>query len=469
MSILDELKITKKQLVMLAVFLLAAFVGILNQTLLSPALPSIMIYMNVDASTAQWLTTAFTLVNAIMVPITAFLIDRFSTKGLFEFSTLIFFAGTVIAAISQSFIVLLAGRILQAVGAGILMPMVQVVMLTTISRQHRGMVMGIFGLIIGFAPIIGPTAAGIIVDKLNWHALFFIVAPLMLICSVIGYFTLENVNERKDISLDKLSVVLSTLGFGGLLYGFSDIGSAGLNAVAFIVIAVGFISLFFFFTRQLKLEQPMLKVDILKNKTFLMGTIITMIVQAALMVGTVITPIYVQTIRGYSATISGMLLLPGALVTAVFSIIAGKIFDQRGPRGLAICGYALLVIGNAGFTVLNDQTSLAYLCSMFAIRSLGIALVNMPLNTWSLNALDNSIIAHGTALNNTFRQVAGSLGTAILVTVMSIATSCQAASMAEMEAMTFGINTSYMCSTVLTIIGLVLTIVYVKKPKNEVK
>ena len=237
MSFLDELKITKKQLVMLVVFLLAAFVGILNQTLLSPALPSIMVYMDIDASTAQWLTTAFTLVNAIMVPITAFLIDRFSTKGLFLFSTLIFFVGTVIAAVSQSFIVLLSGRILQAVGAGILMPMVQVVMLTIISRQHRGMVMGIFGLIIGFAPIIGPTSAGIIVDKLNWHALFVLVAPLMLLCSVIGYFTLENVNERKDISLDKLSVILSTLGFGGLLYGFSDIGSAGLNAVAFIVIA----------------------------------------------------------------------------------------------------------------------------------------------------------------------------------------------------------------------------------------
>ena len=469
MSFLDELKITKKQLVMLVVFLLAAFVGILNQTLLSPALPSIMVYMDIDASTAQWLTTAFTLVNAIMVPITAFLLDRFSTKGLFLFSTLIFFVGTVIAAVSQSFIVLLSGRILQAVGAGILMPMVQVVMLTIISRQHRGMVMGIFGLIIGFAPIIGPTSAGIIVDKLNWHALFVLVAPLMLLCSVIGYFTLENVNERKDISLDKLSVILSTLGFGGLLYGFSDIGSAGLNAVAFIVIAVGFISLFFFFTRQLKLEQPMLRVDILKNKTFLMGTIVTMIVQAALMVGTVITPIYVQTIRGYSATVSGMLLLPGALMTAIFSIIAGKIFDKRGPRGLAITGYTLLVIGSAGFTVLNDHTSIAYLCFMFAIRSLGIALVNMPLNTWALNALDNKLISHGTALSNTFRQVAGSLGTAILVTVMSIVSNYKMSSTTELDAMTFGINSSYMCSTILTVIGLVLTIVYVKDQKNKVR
>ena len=466
MSFLDDLKITKKQLVVLLVFLLAAFVGVLNQTILSPALPSIMAYMNVDAATAQWLTTAFTLVNAIMVPITAYLIDRFSTKTLFEFSTLIFFVGTVIAAVSSSFFVLLSGRILQAVGAGILMPMVQVVMLTMISRQHRGTVMGVFGLIIGFAPAIGPTASGIIVDKLDWHALFVIVAPLMLICSIIGFFALENLNERKDISLDKLSVILSTIGFGGLLYGFSDIGSAGLNTTAFIVIAVGFISLIFFFKRQVALEQPMLKVDILKNKVFLMGTIITMIVQAALLVGTVITPIYVQTIRGYSATVSGMLLLPGALITAIGGIIAGKIFDIRGPRGLAILGYTLLVIGSAGFTVLDDQTSLAYLCVMFAIRSLGISLVNMPLNTWALNSLDNSLISHGTALSNTFRQVAGSLGTAILVTVMSIVSSYKLSSMPELEAMNYGINAAYMCATILTVIGLVLTIVTVKSNKK---
>ena len=291
MSVLKKLGLTKKQLVMITVFTFAAFVGILNQTLLSPALPSIMKELGIDASTAQWLTTAFTMVNAIMIPVTAFLIDRYTTRALFTFSSVVFALGSLMAAVSTNFPLLLGGRILQAMGAGIMMPMLQVVMLIMIKREYRGMVMGVFGLIICFAPMIGPTVAGIIVDQYNWHILFWIITPLMLLICLLGLATLENVGERKDVSLDKLSVILSTMGFGGLLYGFSAIGSYGIHATALLVIAVGAVSLVFFFRRQLAIANPMLQVRVLKNRQFLTGTIITMIVQAAMMVASVIVPI----------------------------------------------------------------------------------------------------------------------------------------------------------------------------------
>lgn len=172
------------------------------------------------------------------------------------------------AAVSTNFPLLLGGRILQAMGAGIMMPMLQVVMLIMIKREYRGMVMGVFGLIICFAPMIGPTVAGIIVDQYNWHILFWIIAPLMLLICLLGLATLENVGERKDVSLDKLSVILSTMGFGGLLYGFSAIGSYGIHATALLVIAVGAVSLVFFFRRQLAIANPMLQVRVLKTDNF---------------------------------------------------------------------------------------------------------------------------------------------------------------------------------------------------------
>ena len=451
MSVLKKLGLTKKQLVMITVFTFAAFVGILNQTLLSPALPSIMKELGIDASTAQWLTTAFTMVNAIMIPVTAFLIDRYTTRALFTFSSVVFALGSLMAAVSTNFPLLLGGRILQAMGAGIMMPMLQVVMLIMIKREYRGMVMGVFGLIICFAPMIGPTVAGIIVDQYNWHILFWIIAPLMLLICLLGLATLENVGERKDVSLDKLSVILSTMGFGGLLYGFSAIGSYGIHAIALLVIAVGAVSLVFFFRRQLAIANPMLQVRVLKNRQFLTGTIITMIVQAAMMVASVIVPIYIQTVRGYSATVSGLMMLPGAIVS--------------GPRGLAISGAALLCIGSTAFVFLTDSTPIWYLCVMFMVRSLGMSFLNMPLNTWALNALDNNIIAHGTALGNTFRQVSGSLGTAVLITVMSIVSSANADELGANEAMLFGIDVTFGVAAVLSFICLVLSIWKVKDKK----
>ena len=223
--------LSRKQIVMLAVLVFGTFVTVLNQTVVAPALPSVMAEMSVDASTAQWLTTGFTLVNAIMIPITAFLTDRFTTKRLFLVPMVIFTAGSALAGWGPSFAVLLLGRLVQAAGAGILMPLVMTVLMWTVPVDKRGTAMGLFGIVIAFGPAIGPTVAGVIIDRYTWHDMFYIITALSAVVVLIGAFVLQKGGEtKKDVTLDVPSVILSSLGFGGLLYGLSTIGSYGLRA-----------------------------------------------------------------------------------------------------------------------------------------------------------------------------------------------------------------------------------------------
>ena len=264
---LNEIGVTKEVIIINAVMILAGFMGILNQTLLTPALPSIMAEMKVDASTVQWLTTGYMLVNGIMVPITAFLIDRFTTRKLFFAAMSMFSAGTFFAAISTDFSIVMVARVLQAAGCGIMMPMGQVIMLLTVPRQYRGTGMGMIGIVFGVAPCVGPVLAGVIIDAFNWHMLFYGLLPLTILTMMIAYFYLDNFGEPKDVHLDIPSVILSTLGFGGLLYSFSAIGSSGFNTVVLVSLTVGTIALVFFFCGWLGVKETSLIIDILKKGT----------------------------------------------------------------------------------------------------------------------------------------------------------------------------------------------------------
>ena len=385
------------------------FVTVLNQTLVTPALPSIMTEMNVDAATAQWLTTGFTLVNAIMIPITAYLIDRYSTRNLFTVSMLIFTVGSALSGWGPNFPVLLAGRLLQAAGAGILMPMVMTVLMLTFPPERRGSAMGLFGIVIAFAPAIGPSAAGFVIDVYNWHVLFWIVVALSAAGIICAWFALKSApkNESKNLPLDKPSVALSTIGFGGRLYGFSTIGSNGLNIADAAITLVGAIVVALFFRRQLKMDRPMLEVRVLANRKFLVGTIIGMLVQGALLAAGILMPIYLQSYLGYSATISGLVILPGAIVMGAMGPIAGRLFDKHGPRVLSLIGTSALTLSTLAFAFLGDSTGLIYLTILYTVRMFSLSLVNMPITTWAMNALDNSLMNHGTSVNNTLRQVAG--------------------------------------------------------------
>lgn len=461
---LEKFGLNRKMIMINAVMLFGAFITILNQTLLTPALPSIMRDMDIDAATAQWLTTGFMLVNGIMIPITAYLIDRFSTRNLFFFSMSLFTLGTALASVSTTFPMILAARLLQAAGAGVLMPMGQTIMLLTLPRQYRGVGMGIIGLVIGVAPAVGPVISGLAVEAFGWHILFKAMVPLSLLTIVAAYFFLENMGETTNITLDMPSVILSTLGFGGLLYSFSTLGSTGFNTVVTVSLLIGIVSLILFIRRQLQLEEPLLKVDILTNRKFALSVILTMLVQAALNIGPVLNPIYLQTIRGYGASVSGFIMLPASIAMLIMSPVSGRLFDKFGPRKLAIPGLFLAAAFTLPMIMMDENTSLYYLAFVYTIRTIGLSLVNMPLNTWGLNALENRVMAHGTAIGNTFRQVAGSIGTAVLITVMSIIVA-NSADPASISSQIHGINMAYAGAGLLMFTAFVLTILFVKEEK----
>ena len=460
--------LSRKQIIMLAVLVFGTFVTVLNQTVVAPALPSVMAEMSVDASTAQWLTTGFTLVNAIMIPITAFLTDRFTTKRLFLVSMVIFTAGSALAGWGPNFAVLLLGRLVQAAGAGILMPLVMTVLMWTFPVDKRGTAMGLSGIVFAFGPAIGPTAAGIIIDRATWHDMFYIITALSAAVVVIGAFVLQKGGDtNKDVTLDVPSVVLSSLGFGGLLYGLSTIGSYGLRVDAIAGTLVGVVALVFFFRRQLKMEKPMLQVRVLQNRKFLVATVIGMLVQGALLAAGILVPIYLQSLMGYSATVSGLVLLPGAIIMGAMGPIAGRLFDKHGPRVLALVGMGVLTLTTFCFCFLGPNMGLITLTVLYTVRLFSLSLVNMPITTWGMNALSNELVNHGTSVNNTFRQVAGSLGTAIIVSASTIATNASAPAMGEQAASFFGIDVAFAVAGVLCLIGFVMVVALVKNRPGE--
>lgn len=464
------MKLTRKQFLMLAVMVFGTFVAILNQTVVTPALPSIMVETGVDASMAQWLTTGFTLVNAIMVPVTAYLTDRYKTRTLFAISMAVFAVGSALAGWAANFPILLVGRLLQAAGAGVSMPLVMTTLMLTFPPERRGSAMGIFGIVIAFAPAAGPSVAGVVIDSYGYHVLFYAIAILSVLVVIASVVFIDKAmgGFKPDSTLDKPSVILSTLGFGGLLYGLSTIGSTGVNVADIAITLVGVIILVLFFRRQLRMEEPMLQVRVLANRKFLIGTIIGMLVQGSLLAAGILMPIYLQSYMGYSATVSGLVILPGAVIMGAMGPIAGRLFDKHGPRVLSLIGMTLLTISTLAFAFLGDATGVIYLTVLYAVRMFSMSLVNMPINTWAMNALDNSLINHGTSVGNTFRQVAGSLGTAILVSVSTMATGM--ASQTGMDAThagILGVNAAFFVGTMLCLIGLIITIVCVTDKPGE--
>lgn len=444
------------KLPIIAVLIGGSFLAILNQTLLATAIPHIMTDLNLTENTAQWLTTIFMLVNGIMIPITAFLMETFSTRRLFLSSMSIFTLGTLFCVIAPNFPLLMVGRIIQATGAGITMPLMMTVLILIFPIERRGVAMGVVGLVISFAPAIGPTLSGWLLEYYHWKSLFYVVLPLALIDIGFAFIFMKDIITRTYPKVDFLSIILSTIGFGGLLYGFSSAGNYGWSSLNVILgLIFGALALTIFILRQFNLKQPILEFRVFKNRTFTITTIIGMIAFMGLIAAETILPIYMQIMIGYSPLESGMVLLPGALLSGLLSPITGRIFDKIGARLLIIGGLGIVTITTFMFTKLTIDTSLSYLTVVFAIRMIGLSMVSMPATTAGLNQLSNKLIPHGTAMNNTMRQVAASVGTAMLVTVMT-APSLVNQTVSDPSGAINGVNTAFMVATILSLIGFIL-------------
>lgn len=448
----------KKTPIML-VLISGAFVAILNQTLLATALPKIMEDLQLQETVVQWLQSIFMLVNGIMIPITAFLIERFTTRKLFMFALGIFGIGTLVCSIAPNFSLLMTGRVLQAAGAGIIMPLMQTILFLIFPLEKRGTAMGMFGLVIAFAPAIGPTLSGWMVEQFPWRSLFYIVIPIVIFDIILAYFVLKNVTEQKDIKVDILSIILSTLGFGGLLYGFSTAGDAGWTSMHVLIsMIVGAIALVFFILRQLKLEDPILEFRVFKNPVFTLTTALGMVTFMAMIGAAVVLPLLMQTMLGFSALESGMALLPGAILMGLMNPITGRLFDKFGAKWLSITGLTIVTITTFMFTNLSSETTFVYIATVNGIRMFGISMVMMPVTTAGLNQLPVDLIPHGTAMNNTMRQVAGAIGTALLVTVMADA----AIPEEGVNGLVHGVNVSFIVAGIFAVIALIMAF-FIKK------
>ncbi|MEK4030404.1 DHA2 family efflux MFS transporter permease subunit [Pseudobacillus sp. FSL P4-0506] len=475
---------------MIAILFIGAFVSILNETLLNVALPSIMKEFDASASAVQWLTTGYMLINGVLIPASAFFIQKFTNRKLFILAMSLFTAGTLLAAFSPSLSILLAARMIQAAGSAIMMPLLMNVMLFSFPVERRGAAMGLFGLVMITAPAIGPTLSGWLIEHYSWRTLFDVVLPIAAITLLLAIFKLKNITPQRDIKLDILSLILSSIGFGGLLYGFSSAGEKGWGSVyVYIPIAVGFISLLLFIIRQLRLDEPLLEFRIYRYPMFALSSAISVVLAMAMFSAMLLMPIYVQSLRGISPLHSGLLMLPGALVMGVMSPITGKLFDKFGARILSVIGLIVTIYTTHLFSDLTLETSYGYLMMLYTLRMFGMSMVMMPVMTNGLNQLPQSMNPHGTAMNNTLQQVSGAVGSAFLVTLMQNRTESEAekladaaaknltagaqpdpAQIAEMkthimnEAMLNGINFSFSVSVYIALIALILSF-FIKRVK----
>ncbi len=421
------------------------------------AIPPIMEEMGITANTGQWLTTVFMLVNGIMIPISAFLLERFTTRQLFITAMSVFALGTLISGIAPNFSVLLIGRVIQSAGAGVMLPLMQTVFLLIFPVHKRGSAMGLIGLVISFAPALGPAISGWVTEHYSWRVLFFIILPIAIIDIIIAFFAMKNVTELKKPKLDIPSVILSSFGFGGLLYGFTSAGNYGWGAsLTIISLTIGVVSLLSFILRQLRLQHPMLEFRVFTYSIFPLAVAIGMITFMGLIGTETLIPLYMQNMREFTAFEAGLALLPGALISGFMSPITGRIFDRYGARKLALVGLLIIAVSSIPFTRLDTETSLAFMTIMYSIRMLGLSMVMMPISTAALNQLPKRLIPHGAAMDNTMRQVGASVGTAILVTVMT--TTGETAARAEIpNPDIYGVNIAFIVVAVLAFVGLVIS------------
>lgn len=411
---------TKKANLVFGTLLMGAVVTSLLQTSLTTALPQIMRELTLSAATAQWLTSAFSLTMAIMVPMTAYLIKRFTTRQVFLAAMFLFTLGTLISWWGKSFSILLLGRIFQALGSGIILPLTQVVIMTLYPLEKQGTVMGILGLASGAAPVIAPTLTGVVIDSWGWRSIFLMAGVISVIIIILAFCCVKNVTPTERIPLDYISLLLCAGGVTGILLGLSSLATNFM--VSLFELVIGAILLFIFSKKQLNSSEPFLNLWILQKPKFRLAVVISMLLYAVMMGSSTIYPILIQTVMKKSAVVSALIMLPGSLAMALINPLTGKFYDRFGINKLAIGGSLMLLISCLGATLINSSNQLLLLGGLYLIRLLGVGCLMMPIVTWGMQNLPQEEVAHGTALLTALRTLSGALGTAILMEIMTSAT-----------------------------------------------
>lgn len=436
-------------------------------TALTTALSPISKGLNISVATGQWLTSGYSLAMGIIMPLTAFLMRRFATKKLYLTGIGVFIVGLVISLISNSFGVMMIGRVLQAMGNGVLMSMAQVMILSIYPDEKKGTVMGWYGLASGAAPVVAPTIAGILVDLISWRAIFGASLIIMAISFIMAMFVLENVLETYNKQFDVVSFILSIFAFGGITLGIGNISSYGLtNSFTWLPLVVGIMTFAVFAYRQLNLKEAFLEMRTLKIKEFTLSVIGSMLLYFVMMGSSVIMPLYVQSVMGYSATVSGLVTLPGSLAMAIVSPFAGRIYDRLGIKKLFVLGAACMLISNVGMYFITMSTPLVIAAIYNVIRNVAIGCLMMPLITWGTSYIENCLVADGTALLTSLRTIAGAIGSAVFVGIMTLVASISANTYG-VNANMHGLNVAFIAMAMATLVLFLIAVFLVKDQKKK--
>ncbi|WP_239711010.1 MULTISPECIES: MDR family MFS transporter [unclassified Mammaliicoccus] len=454
-----------KRKIIMIVFLVGTFFMILNETLLNIALKELMSVFNVDAPTVQWMATGFMLVMGVLTPLSAVVNQWFTTRRLFLGLVTVFTIGTLTAGLAINFPMLLVGRMIQAAGTGLMIPTVMNAMLLLYNEHERGKIMGQFGLVIMFAPALGPTLSGVIVDYMGWRWLFLIVIPFMMFTFIFAYRYLQNVGEITRPKIDVFSIILSTIGISTIIYSVSSVSSTEggfSNPSIFITLIVGIIMMTLFVFRQLKLDEPLLDLKVFKYHNYTKGVIIFVVVIMTMFASEIVMPMYLQGPMGFSAKIAGLILLPGALLNGFLSPFMGAIFDKIGPRKLVVPGLIVLLCVSIFYSTIHPGISVWVFVVVYLILMISISAVLMPANTNALNAIPKEMYPHGTAVSNMLQPIGGALGIAVFVSIMNSGqtTALQGIKNPTTEqinnAMTVGIHHSYWFGIVLLVLAIIV-------------
>ena len=469
--------LTHEAFISLAVLTAITFLGNFTQLQLSSALPTMVHEFHISVTTGQWITSVFQLVMGVMVPLTAFLTRRFTTRQIVLASMAIFIAGSVLAWAGPTFAAVLSGRILEAIGTGVLWPVLQIAVFSVIPMSRCGVAMGTVGMAMSVAPALGPTLGGLQTDNSGWRSIFFTLAAAGIIAFILAFVWLRNFSENDaSAKTDFFSVVLSVFGFGGLMFGFTNIEAyPPSHPQVWIPASIGIIGIIWFIARQLHaakkykqavaagepaeedavsaglsgaagaaadvtgkagtaaghstnpgiprnntVQPPLLDLSVLRNRSFCVGTIVAALSFFAFSSITVIIPLYIQDDRGFTATMSGLIMLPGALGQCIAQFFGGRLLDRFGARPVALLGTGILCIGTVMMSMIDLRTGIWWVSICQFIRQIGMGFTLMPVTTWSLNCLEPQEVSAGSAVTNTARQIAGAVGAPVLVILMDI-------------------------------------------------
>lgn len=461
--------------------LISAFVVILNETILSVALPPIMEDLDLAETTAQWLTTGFMLTMAVVIPTTGWLMGRFSTRQVFAIAMTTFTIGTLICAVSLTFPPLLIGRIVQASGTAVMMPLLMTTVMNLVPPSRRGLVMGNISIVISVAPALGPTISGLVLSVAPWRALFLLVLPIAVVALVFGLRRIQNVNEASTQPLDALSVVLVGLGFGPLVYGLTgvsagagggegaaDAASGGVPVAAVICLVVGVVSLGLFVLRQLSLqkaERPLLDLRTFSSRPFTLAVTLMVVMMGSMFGVVVLLPIFLQKVLELSTLSVGLMMLPGGLAMGLLAPLVGRLFDKVGPRPLLVPGLSAVVVGIGILSRVPEQPWLIVVGHV--VMSLGMAFVFTPLMTTAMGSLPRARYPHGSAIVGTVQQVAGAAGAALMVSVMSrVAAGTVDSGGGELEGIAQGTSVAFTLSAALAVVTVVIALFVRRNPEE---